>query len=393
MAFAPESGFRRALRGAFKFARGHVVLSASFLAAIVTMAFVPPDAAYAGYIDARTIACLFGILAVAGALKRAGAFEKAARLVVRRFRTSRSAVFSLVAATAVLSMFATNDMALIMMLPLAAATLIRAGWVRLLPFTFVMLGLTANLGGMIMPFGNPQNLYLYSSYAIGLADFLSAMALPFVASMVLVALCCAVKVRKSEPAADSGAAASDEAPLDRRRLALYIALFALCVGMVLRVVPAPVAVAAVVVGLLAADRGALAAVDYPLLLTFVCFFVFSGNLSRIPEVDAFLGDVVRAQPLLVSAGLSQVISNVPAAVLLSHFTDAWQPLLVGVNIGGAGTLVGSLASLITLQQYGLVRRVRAVRLVEAASMKRFVGLFFGYNLSFLIVLVAVCSFA
>ena len=383
---------RRALRAAFRFARGHVVLSVSFFAALATMAFVPPDAAYAGYIDLRTIACLFGILAVAGALKRAGAFEKAARLVVRRFRTSRTAIASLVVATAVLSMFATNDMALIMMLPLAGATLIRAGWVRLLPFTFVMLGLTANLGGMIVPFGNPQNLYLYSAYSIRLADFLAVMALPFAASMALVAACCAVRLRTSEPAAGE-ASATEEPPLDRRRCALYAVLFALCVGMVLRVVPAPVAVAAVVAGLAVSDRGALRAVDYPLLLTFVCFFVFAGNLSRIPEVDAFLSWLAGSWPLAVSAGLSQVISNVPAAVLLSHFTDAWQPLLVGVNIGGAGTLVGSLASLITLQQYSIVRRVRAVRAVESTSTKRFVAEFFAYNVSFLIVLFAVCSLA
>lgn len=380
---------RACVSAIWRFVRTRVVLTAAAVAALATMVAVPPDAGYAGYFDVRTLACLFSILAVAGALRRLGAFTRAAKLVVRRFSTSRTAVASLIAATAVLSMFATNDMALIMMLPLAAATLLRAGWVRLVPFTFVMLGLAANLGGMIMPFGNPQNLYLYSYFSIGLGEFLETMAFPFAVSMALVAICCALALRWPVPASGSSSE-EDAAPLDRTRLIAYLVLFAAAVGLVLRLLPASVVVAAVVIVLGLLDRGALREVDYGLLLTFVCFFVFAGNLARIPAVDAFVSGLVAAEPLFASAGLSQVISNVPAAVLLSHFTDAWQPLLVGVNIGGAGTPVGSLASLITLQQFFAVSRVRAMRAEGSASKARFFGMFCAYNFAFLAVLCVAC---
>lgn len=428
----------------WRFVRRRAVLCVSAAAAAVSMVLVPPDAAYAGYLDVRTIICLFCILAVAGALRNMGAFERAARAMVAHFSTPRSAVLALVGATMLLSMFATNDMALIMMLPLAAAALIRAGWVSLIPFAFVMLGLTANLGGMIMPFGNPQNLYLYSYYALDVAGFLRALAVPFAVSMLLVVGCCAVRLRTRAVAAvalgarrtgdargtDDGvvrgdaagagtgtgtgapeaenarsavaavanggtraAAGTAERPLDKRRLAVLLVLLGVTIASVLRVVPAVAALAAVVAVLAVIDRRALRQVDYALLLTFVCFFVFAGNLARIPAVNDVVGGLMGSYPLLVSAGLSQVISNVPAAVLLSHFTDAWQPLLVGVNIGGAGTLVGSLASLITLQHFTSVARLSSVRTAGGLATGRFLAIFFAYNVSFLAILLLVSSVA
>lgn len=440
----------------WRFVRCRAVLCVSAAAAAVSMVLVPPDAAYAGYLDVRTIICLFCILAAAGALRNMGAFERAARAMVARFSTPRSAVLALVGATMILSMFATNDMALIMMLPLAAAALIRAGWVSLIPFTFVMLGLTANLGGMIMPFGNPQNLYLYSYYALDVTGFLRALAVPFAVSMLLVVGCCAVRLRtravatgalgvrqtgdargaddaagaddggvargdvagaglaapgagagagapaaenaQSAMAADANggaraAASAAERPLDKRRLAVLLVLLGATIASVLRVVPAVAALAAVVAVLAAIDRRALRQVDYALLLTFVCFFVFAGNLARIPAVNDVVGGLMGSYPLLVSAGLSQVISNVPAAVLLSHFTDAWQPLLVGVNIGGAGTLVGSLASLITLQHFTSVARLSSVRAAGGLATGRFLAIFFAYNVVFLAILLLVSSVA
>lgn len=387
---------RRAAALVARVVRRRAVLCAAAAAALVTMALVPPDAAYAGYVDLRTIACLFCVLGVAGALKRAGAFSAAARAVVRRFSKPRTAVLALVLATAVLSMFATNDLALIMMLPLASATLVRAGWSRLVPFAFTVMSLSANLGGMIMPFGNPQNLYLYSFYEIGLSEFLAAMAVPFAVSMALVVACCLVGARagalrgSADGASRTGGASDGDAPLDGRRIACYVVLLCVSVATVVRVVPAPIAVAIVLVALAVLDRGALRGVDYALMATFVCFFVFAGNMARIPAVNEALGGLMASFPLLTSAGLSQIISNVPAAVLLSHFTDAWQPLLVGVNIGGAGTPVGSLASLITIQHFLVVRRHTAVREAGAGGIGRFMAMFVGSNLAFLAVLCIVC---
>lgn len=408
------------------FLREHAVLAVSAVAAAASMVAMPPDGAYLGYFDGKTLGCLFCVLAVASALRLMGAFDRAARAVIARFGSPRSLALALVLTTAALSCVATNDMALIMMLPLSAATLVGAGRARLIPAVFVLQSLAANLCGMIVPFGNPQNLYLYSYYGLHLGDFLRITALPFTVSVVGVVaatwwlagrpgrkkasasaratqgIVTAKASVSSAPAARAAIGAAAEPatapvprrpmPLSRRRLGAYGVLLALTLLAVFRVLPIAVAVAAVAATLAALDRRALAAVDWPLLATFVCFFVFAGNLARIPELAAWLGPLMDDHGLVISAGASQVISNVPAAVLLSHFTDAWQLLLVGVNIGGAGTLVGSLASLITLQHFTSVRKVfPQTRDVPELSTGRFLGLFTLLNVAFLVILLVACG--
>ena len=401
------------------FLREHAVLVVAAVAA-ASMVAVPPDSAYWGYFDRKTLGCLFCVLAVASALRLMGAFDRAARAVVARFGSPRSLALALVLTTAALSCVATNDMALIMMLPLSAATLVGAEQTRLIPAVFVLQSLAANLCGMIVPFGNPQNLYLYSYYGLHLGDFLRTMALPFAISVVGVVaatwwlagrpsrkkasaeatrgITTAKAPASSTPAARAAAEPATAPvlrrpmPLSRRRLGAYGVLLALTLLAVFRVLPIAVAVAAVAATLAALDRRALAAVDWSLLATFACFFVFAGNLARIPELAAWLGPLMDDHGLVISAGASQVISNVPAAVLLSHFTDAWQPLLVGVNIGGAGTLVGSLASLITLQHFTSVRKVfPQTRDVPELSTGRFLGLFTLLNVAFLVILLVACG--
>lgn len=425
------------------FLREHAVLAVSAVAAVASMVAVPPDSAYWGYFDGKTLGCLFCVLAVASALRLMGAFDRAARTVIARFGSPRSLALALVLTTAALSCVATNDMALIMMLPLSAATLVGAEQTRLIPAVFVLQSLAANLCGMIVPFGNPQNLYLYSYYGLHLGDFLRTMALPFTVSVVGVVAATwwlagltnrenasgeagtrataggettasrgasasaapATTPSHSAPAASAPPATPPHSvaaalvpaatvpimPLSRRRLGAYGVLLALTLLAVFRVLPIAVAVAAVAATLAVLDRRALAAVDWTLLATFACFFVFAGNLARIPELAAILGPLMDDHGLVISAGASQVISNVPAAVLLSHFTGQWAPLLVGVNIGGAGTPVGSLASLIVLQHFISVPRVfPALRGTPDFAAGRFVGLFTVLNVGFLVVLFVAC---
>ena len=372
------------------FVREHAVLLIAAAAAAATMLVVPPDGGYLGYVDWNTLGCLFCVLAVANAFRYLGAFDRLARLAIERFSTSRSVVMALVLTTGVLSMAATNDLALIIMLPLSATVLVKAGWARLVAPAFVMQGLAANLCGMVLPFGNPQNLYLYSYYALDLGDFLRTMALPFVLSAALVVSGTLALTRGADDKPASMEAVS-RLPLGRRRLLAYSLLLALTALAVFRVVPVW-AVALVVLAVLAyADRRALKAVDYPLLITFACFFVFAGNMARMPFLGGTLASLMAADGLLASIALSQVISNVPAAVLLSHFTGQWAPLLVGVNIGGAGTPVGSLASLIVLQHFISVPRVfSALRGTPDFAAGRFVGLFTVLNVGFLVVLFVAC---
>lgn len=377
------------------FLREHAVLVVAAMAAAASALAVPPDEAYLGYFDWKTLGCLFCVLAVASALRLMGAFDRAARAVIARFRSPRPLALALVLTTAGLSCMATNDMALIMMLPLSAATLMGANLPRLVAPVFVLQSLAANLCGMIVPFGNPQNLYLYSYYGLGLGDFLATMALPFALSTISIVACTWWLCGRTDSSSPSDTRnLAMPMPLGRRRLAAYGLLFALTLLAVFRIVPVAAAVAVVAAALAALDRRALAAVDWGLLATFACFFVFAGNLARVPEVSAWLSPLMADHGLLVSAGLSQIISNVPAAVLLSHFTGAWQPLLVGVNIGGAGTLVGSLASLITLQHFTSVRKIfpRATALPEL-STGRFLALFSVLNFGFLAILLIACGMA
>lgn len=377
------------------FLREHAVLVVAAMAAAASALAVPPDEAYLGYFDWKTLGCLFCVLAVASALRLMGAFDRAARAVIARFRSPRPLALALVLTTAGLSCVATNDMALIMMLPLSAATLMGANLPRLVAPVFVLQSLAANLCGMIVPFGNPQNLYLYSYYGLGLGDFLATMALPFALSTISIVACTWWLCGRTDSSSPSDTRnLAMPMPLGRRRLAAYGLLFALTLLAVFRIVPVAAAVATVAAALAALDRRALAAVDWGLLATFACFFVFAGNLARVPEVSAWLSPLMADHGLLVSAGLSQIISNVPAAVLLSHFTGTWQPLLAGVNIGGAGTLVGSLASLITLQHFTSVRKIfpRAAALPEL-STGRFLALFSVLNFGFLALLLIACGTA
>lgn len=381
-----------ALRRLAHIIRQNATASIAATAALVTMLFVPPDAAYLGYFDLNTLACLFALLAVIRALRNAGFFETVAHAVVRRFKTLRGLGCALVGVTLVCSMFATNDMALLMLLPLSTVTLASTGNERALPFTFVMQAIAANLGGMILPFGNPQNIFLNSRFGIAFPDFLATMALPFAVSVILIALCCLAGF-KATPLSSSGAPdadASERAPLPRAKTALYLVLFALSLGMVFRVVPFVAGVVIVAAALLFADRRALAHVDWGLLATFALFFVFSGNMARIPEVQGFFSMLLGQSTLVTSALASQVISNVPAAILLAPFVDGYQSLLIGVNIGGAGTLIASLASLIAFNHFRAIKRGMKRPGIQALSTKRYLALFSALNFAFLAVLLAVC---
>ena len=328
------------------FLHTNTVLAIALVAAIGTSFVVPPDAKYLGYFDFKTLTCLFCTLACICALRNIKFFVTLARRIIILCKNAKLCVLTLVYITFIGSMFLANDMALLTFLPLGFMVLQSAKQEKYMAFTFVMQNIAANLGGMLTPFGNPQNLYIYSKFNIPTGEFMSIMVLPFAVSIAVITACCLIFV-KSEPLAIE----NDDIVINRRRAAIYLALFALSVVIVFRLIPYQIGLVLVPLALLFLDRDALKKVDYPLLLTFCAFFVFAGNMARIPMVQAFFGWLLEKNTLLVSALSCQVISNVPSAVLLSQFTDNYRELLLGVNIGGAGTLIASLASLITFREY------------------------------------------
>lgn len=353
--------------------KSRIVLIVALVAAAVTCFFVPPDGGYADYFDLDTLSCLFCTLAVVSALKRRRFFEWLATKIVTAFGNMRRVTFALVFVTYFGSMIMANDMALITFLPLGWLVLSSCGKTKYTAFVFVMQNVAANLGGMLTPFGNPQNLYLYSFFEIDAGEFFAIMAIPFAVAFVLIAGTCLVV--KPEPIRLE---THPEPAPPVWRMIVYFVLFALSVMIVFRVFPYYVGLIVVTVALAILEPKCFLRVDYGLLLTFCAFFVFSGNLSRIPAVRDLLASVVAMSPLLVGTATCQVISNVPSAVLLSRFTTDYRHLLIAVNIGGLGTPVSSLASLITLGEY---------RKREPGKTLRYLGLFSLINFSYLAVLI------
>lgn len=356
------------------FVRKNTVMVIAFFAAAMTTIFVPIDAQYIGYFDFKTLTCLFCVLAVVCALKDIRFFYMLARRIVHLFRNARLSILALVYITFIGSMLIANDMALLTFLPLGYLVLTTTGKEKYMPFTFIMQNIAANLGGMLTPFGNPQNLYLYTKFSIPNAEFVSIMAPPFALAVALITASCLIFVKP-----DALEVPDEEISLPPLKTALYLALFALAIVIVFRGIPYWIGLVVIPLVLLFADRKALLEVDYPLLLTFVFFFIFAGNMGRIDAVRSFFSSLLEKDTLTFSTLSCQFISNVPSAILLSQFTDNYRALLVGVNIGGVGTLIASLASLITFREY--VKH-------NPGKAGSYIAQFSAFNFSFLFVLLS-----
>ncbi|MBO5746077.1 MAG: citrate transporter [Clostridia bacterium] len=354
------------------FIKKNAVMCIALVAAVVTGIIIPPDKTYVGYFDYKTLTCLFCVLAVVCALKNIDFFYMLARKVVQLFKNARMSVLALVYITFIGSMLIANDMALLTFLPLGFLVLTTTGKEKYMAFTFIMQNIAANLGGMLTPFGNPQNLYLYTKYEIPNPEFMAIMAPPFILSVALITLCCVIFV-KPEPLS----LPDEKIVLDPKRTVLYLMLFALSIAIVFRGIPYWIGLIVIPVVLIFADRKALKDVDYGLLFTFVFFFIFAGNMARIEVVRELFSTLLDKSALLFSVVSCQVISNVPSAILLSQFTGNYQDLLVGVNIGGVGTLISSLASLITFREY--VKH-------NHGKTALYIGEFSLFNFGFLIIL-------
>ena len=368
--------FKKLLRKGRRFAKKNVVMFVALLAAVVTCFFVPPDREYFSYFDTKTLACLFITLAVVCALRNIKFFTILARKLVLLTGTLRTLFIMLICITFIGSMLIANDMALITFLPLGYFALSVTKKEKYMAYLFILQNISANLGGMLTPFGNPQNLYLYSYYNIETAEFCSIMLKPFLLAIAMLILCCFfVKNEKLN--------INEKFPekLSVKRTVLYLLLFAVSLLVVFRVVPVLAGLVLITAVLLIVDRDSLLMVDYPLLLTFFFFFIFAGNLARIEEVKEFFNILLNLDTLLVSVLSCQFISNVPTAILLSQFTTDYYSLLLGVNIGGTGTLIASLASLITFSEF---------KILYPNCSKRYLILFTVINFAFLIVMT-VCA--
>lgn len=360
-----------------KFFQAEPVFCASFLLAALSALVVRPDRGYLAYPDYRTIALLFCLMIIVAGAQALGLFSRLGQFLLKGASGTRTLSAVMVLLCFFSSMVITNDVALITFVPFTLLVFRMGGRMDRVLKLVVLETIAANLGSMATPIGNPQNLYLYSASGLTMGEFAWAV-LPY-AGAALVLLLAVVLAEKDEPLQTAPASESLER-LDGKtlgRAALLALLLLLCLLVVFRVLPYQPVLVCVAVAVLLVDRKLYRSVDYFLLLTFLCFFIFIGNVKRIPEVSALLTQVVQGHELLAGILASQVISNVPAAILLSGFSSDFPALLTGVDLGGLGTLIASLASLISFKFFAR----------ECPEQKgRFLKVFTLWNLLFLAVL-------
>lgn len=362
-----------------KLIKNETVFCVSFLLAILSAFFVHPDAAYLTYPDYRTLALLFCLMIIVAGLQSLGIFSMLSQFLLKKVHGIRGLSLIMVLLCFFSSMVITNDVTLITFVPFTILIFRMGGQVRRVLKLIVLETIAANLGSMATPIGNPQNLYLYSVSDLTTAEFAWA-TLPY-AGLSLLLLTAVIIAEKDEPLLEIVVTEPVESPKAGllRSAIPFFALLILCLLVVFRLLPYQPVLICVMAAVLLLKRKLYLSVDYFLLLTFLCFFVFIGNMKRIPEINALLVSAVQGRELLVGILASQIISNVPAAILLSGFSSDFSSLLTGVNLGGLGTLIASLASLISFKFFS-----REYPDKKGAFLKEFTI----WNLVFLAVLTA-----
>ena len=365
-----------------EFCKKEIVLMIALLLAAVSAIFVHPDKEYLGYIDMRTLAILFCLMAVMAGLQKIGFFDFIAEALLQRVKQMKGLILLLVMLCFFSSMLITNDVALITFVPFTFIVLklvLREKAEKLLVPIIVLQTVAANLGSMLTPIGNPQNLYLYGLSGLGLWEFLK-IVLPYASiSFVLLAGICTFYPYTGEKEIVCKLEQKTSLGNHKKELVIYAILFLISVLSVAHIIPYGYAFMVVALAITILDKKVLLSVDYNLLLTFVGFFVFIGNMGRVPAFYLWLQKIIEGNEVAVSVAASQFMSNVPAALLLSGFTNRFDLLIIGTNLGGLGTMIASMASLISFKYVGR----------DYAHLRgRYFGYFTVVNILFLAVLLA-----
>ena len=340
------------MKSIIAFIKKETVLSVAWILALVSAFMVPPSKNYMGYIDFNTLFLLFCLMCVMASFKKLGAFEKCSEYLLGKVHSSAGIVALLVFLPFFFSMIITNDVALIAFVPLAIITLKMCAMEKLVLFTVVLQTLAANLGSMSLPMGNPQNLYLYGKSGFTFAKFITTMLPYTAASFVLLAICVAIAgLREKTGVKIQNEDKKDSSEIPSKKMwAVNTSAFILCLLSVGKLIPPMILFPVILLAYVFADKKILKEVDYSLLLTFIGFFIFTGNLRNMDGAKTLISNALTGHEVGFSVFASQAISNVPAALLLSSFTENYRALMIGTNLGGLGTLIASMASLISFKQ-------------------------------------------
>lgn len=362
------------------FLKTNFIFTTATIIAIVSCFFVPIDKEYLGYFDIDTLACITLLLLVIAGFSNIQFFEKVARWLVKKFKNTRSIIMCLIFITYVSALVNANDMSLLTFLPLAYIVLKYTNNLQYLAFTFIMQNIASNLGGMITPIGNPQNLYIYSFYNLNLFEFFKIMLIPtLIALILIIVVCMFVKKVPLEFKDDI------ETKFNVPKAIIYGVLFVMTILVVLGIVPWWISTIVIVTTMLICDRKSFLLVDYTIPLTFVAFFIFSGNLSRIPSIINLMESFINEHTFITAYLSCQVISNVPTAVLLSKFTNNYSHLLVSVNVASLGIIFSSLSGVIALKEY--MKASRKEGFAKNRGVWYYIGLDTLFNLVGAIILV------
>ena len=345
-------GLKNIANRIWHFIKNETVLSVAVILAVISSFFITPDIEYLNYIDFRTLGLLFCLMTVMAGLQKTGVFGFMAENLLKRIHSTKSLIFILIMLCFFFSMLITNDVALITFVPFTLTVLdMLGGDVKdktIIPVV-AMQTVAANLGSMLTPIGNPQNLYLHGISGLGVGEFMLLMLPYTVISFALLSAWALLRKGKG----DVKISFNEKTRIKKKgKVVIYSTLFCVCLITVAHALDYRVMLLVVIAMTAAADYRIFARVDYTLLLTFIAFFVFIGNMGRIPMFSNYINRIINGRECITGILSSQLISNVPAALLLSGFTDNIRPLIVGVNIGGLGTLIASMASLISFKYIG-----------------------------------------
>ena len=331
------------------------VLTIAMILAVISAFFVHPDKEYIGYIDFRTLAILFCLMAVMAGLQQIGLFQYVAEKLLKKVRHIRGIVFILIMLCFFSSMLITNDVALITFVPFTFIVLkmtLGDHAEKLIVPVVVMQTIAANLGSMLTPIGNPQNLYLYGKTDMSFVEFMGFMLPCTLISFVLLTVWCLFFRYKGKKIVGVSLEGNSSLTSYKKKLVVYGVLFVVCLLTVAHIVPYGITLLIVLAVVFFLDKTVLGTVDYALLFTFVGFFIFIGNMGRVPAFNAFIKEIIDGNEILTGVVASQFMSNVPAALLLSGFTNQYKLLILGTNLGGLGTMIASMASLISFKYIG-----------------------------------------
>jgi len=363
-----------------KFFKNNIIFTIVVIIALISCIFVPFDKQYLDYFELNTLSCIFLLLLIIAGFANIQFFEKVARFVVKKFKNTRSIIMCLIFVTYISALINANDMSLLTFLPLAYIVLKYTNNLRYCAFTFIMQNIASNLGGMLVPTGNPQNLFIFSFYKMTLWEFLKIMAIPTLIALVLIIVVCMFIKKEPLEYVDNA-----DKQLDLKRAIIYGVLYFITLLVVLRVIPWWIALIAIPIVMACCDWKAFLHVDYTVPLTFVCFFIFSGNMARIPAITNLMESFVDKYTYLTAYISCNLISNVPTAVLLSKFTNNYAALLVSVNVASLGIIFSSLSGVIALKEYTKV--VRKEKLTKKKGVWYYIGLDTLFNVVGALILV------